>query len=338
MRIAFIAPPFETPWLGKNTWVTVPPVGYGGIQWIMKNIMDALIEDGHELYLLGAPGSVFPKVKVIPIGKIPDISDWLIQNRNSYDIIHDHSCRGEEFSGTIEWGTDKKIHSHYLSSSPKEVHNLVAASHAHAEYIGFPNIPVIRHPVNPNNYLFKEQKDDYLLYLGRISSWKGAKEAAIFAKKAGIRLIMAGPAWEKEYFNEIQEQFSDTVDYVGEVGGKKRLELLSRAKAVLVFSQDVEGPSGKVWCEPGSQVVSESAICGTPIISSFNGCLKEIVPFVGKCIENVSEITSEETLHILDNLPSPQEVRDVCKKEWNYRKIAAQYCSLYLKVLNNENW
>lgn len=338
MRIVFIAPPFETPWLGKDKWVTVPPIGYGGIQWIMKNIMDALLEKGYTLYLLGAPGSIFPGVNVIPVGKIEDISDWLKKNKDSYDLIHDHSCRGEEFSGTIEWGDGKRIHSHYLSSFPKERMNLVAASYAHATYIGFPDAPVIRHPVNPDNYSFCEKKDDYLLYLGRISKWKGAKEAALFAQKAKMKLLMAGPAWEKEYFNEIQLQFPDTVHYIGEIGGYERLKVLSRARATLVFSQDVPGPSGKIWCEPGSQVVSESAICGTPVISSFNGCLKEIVPAVGSCIQNVADLTSRDAQDIVNNLPSPLDVRNACYREWNYRKIAEQYNNLYLKVLDDEKW
>jgi hypothetical protein len=54
VRIALINTPFETPWLGPGHWITVPPQGAGGI---LANLIDGLTELGHEIYLLGAPGS-----------------------------------------------------------------------------------------------------------------------------------------------------------------------------------------------------------------------------------------------------------------------------------------
>ena len=338
MRIVFIAPPFHTPWLGDNKWITVPPEGYGGIQWIMKNIIDSLLEDGHKIYLLGAPGSDLPNVEVIPVGHLHDIEEWLEKNVNKYDIVHDHSCRGVEFGRKIKWYSDKKIHSHYLSSLPYEKNNIVAASKAHAKYIGLPNVPVIPHPVNPANYLFSEKKENYLLYLGRVSKWKGSKEAAFFAKKANMKLIMAGPAWEEEYLEEIKKEYSCIVEYIGEIGGQERLQVLSKAFATLVFSQSVDGPSGKIWVEPGSQVVSESAICGTPVISSDNGCLKEIVPLVGRVIQDLHNITNKDARNILSDLPSPKIVYEACNEAWNYRKISDKYFELYKKVLKGETW
>lgn len=332
--------PFKAPWLGENKWITVPPQNYGGIQWIVKNLMDGMLELGHSVTLLGAPGSpeTHPKLTVLPHGEIKDIEKWLEENEGKYDIVHDHTCRGEEFNENFSQFNWKVINSHYLSSVPLRKKNIVAASQAHAKDIGMPNVPFIRHPVNPNNYVFTENKSNYLLFLGRVSDWKGAYEAASFAEKAGLKLVIAGPVWEKEYFEAIMSRYKKTVRYVGEVGGEKRLELLSRSKAILVFSNSVTGPAGRTWVEPGSTVVSEAAACGTPVISSSNGCLSEIVPRVGKVIDDLEVVTQEEARGIIQNLPLPSDVYRNGLEDWDYLKISEQYLQLYEKVLHGHTW
>ena len=47
MRIALIAPP----------WYTIPPSGYGGIEWVVALLADGLTDRGHEVTLFAAPWS-----------------------------------------------------------------------------------------------------------------------------------------------------------------------------------------------------------------------------------------------------------------------------------------
>src|SRR5215207_3324502 len=47
LRIAMLAPP----------WIPVPPPGYGGIEFVVALLCDALVEQGHEVELFCAPGS-----------------------------------------------------------------------------------------------------------------------------------------------------------------------------------------------------------------------------------------------------------------------------------------
>jgi glycosyltransferase involved in cell wall biosynthesis len=338
MNIVFIAPPFK---IGKDEWVTVPPKGYGGIPWVMKNIIDGLVERGFKVFLLGAPNSSVGNelVEVVDMGNIPEIEQWLKDNISKYDVIHDHSCRGIEFGTNIKYPTSCfKLHSHYLVTKPGERTNIVAASFAHAKSMNLENAPVVRHPVNPKNYLYSDKKESYLLYMGRVSRWKGTDLACLFARNVGIKLIIAGPAWERDYFDYIMNNYKNNIEYVGEVGGQSKNKLISSAMATLVFSNFVKGPKGKMWEEPGSQVVSESAICGTPVISSDNGCLKEIVPYVGKVIDNVKKLKSADCVNILSNLPQPSTVYENCYREWNYLKISEQYTDLYEQLLLGRSW
>src|SRR5918992_3815303 len=48
MRIAQVAPP----------WVSVPPKGYGGIEWVVSLLADGLVDRGHEVTLFGTGDSV----------------------------------------------------------------------------------------------------------------------------------------------------------------------------------------------------------------------------------------------------------------------------------------
>jgi hypothetical protein len=43
--------------LNPAQWISVPPQGYGGIQWVAAAIIDGLLKCGVEVLLIGAPGS-----------------------------------------------------------------------------------------------------------------------------------------------------------------------------------------------------------------------------------------------------------------------------------------
>lgn len=47
MRILQVAPP----------WLTVPPLRYGGIEWVVSGLADGLVDAGHQVTLLAAGGS-----------------------------------------------------------------------------------------------------------------------------------------------------------------------------------------------------------------------------------------------------------------------------------------
>src|ERR1700704_2087426 len=59
-RIAMLAPP----------WIPVPPPGYGGIEFVVALLTDALVDRGHEVELFCTPGSS-SKAKVHPLLEAP---------------------------------------------------------------------------------------------------------------------------------------------------------------------------------------------------------------------------------------------------------------------------
>ena len=60
-RIALIAPP----------WYTIPPSGYGGIEWVVALLADGLTDRGHDVTLFAAPGSGTKARLVSPLDETP---------------------------------------------------------------------------------------------------------------------------------------------------------------------------------------------------------------------------------------------------------------------------
>ena len=61
----------------------------------------------------------------------------------------------------------------------------MAISHDHAARAPFPVTAVIHHGVRPEDFPVGSGAGDYLLFLGRFSADKGAREAALIAHAAG---------------------------------------------------------------------------------------------------------------------------------------------------------
>lgn len=333
MNIALINIPFKD---SDGNWISLPPKGYGGIQWYVYHLMEAYLELGHKVWLLGAPGTEIKNqnLTVIPAATPEQITNWLKSNlkKNDICVIHDNSNRVFDL-GKIKFEVPV-VSSHHFTGSPIKSDYNVFVSFSQRQQSNDTSSLVIRVPVNPNNYSFKEKKQQFFLYMGRVSEWKGVYEAAKFAKKASVKLLIAGPIWEQDYFNKIINKFGDVVEYIGEVGEQKRLKLISEAKAVIVFSISTKGPWGDVWCEPGATVISEAAVSGTPVISTNNGCLKEIVPEVGTIIEEkeLNNISTNCCSDIIDLLPDPHQIRQYAIKNWNYHRIGYQYLELFQTI------
>lgn len=116
---------------------------------------------------------------------------------------------------------------------------------------------VIHHYLDLNDFQYREDKDDYFLFIGRLNEDKGIGIATQVAQELGVRLVVAG-----------QGQVPNGVDYRGRVGIEERAELLAGARATFVPS---------LYMEPFGLIAIESLASGTPVISTDWGGLSEIV-------------------------------------------------------------
>lgn len=106
----------------------------------------------------------------------------------------------------------------------------------------------------------RDQKQDYMLYLGRLIPRKGIFIAARMAEATHTKLLMAGQG--------SIEVSGPWIEYVGWADIKKRAYLMRHAKAVLMPT---------VYLEPFGGVNVEAQLCGTPVITSNSGAFPETV-------------------------------------------------------------
>lgn len=123
--------------------------------------------------------------------------------------------------------------------------------------------------VNLDSFVFSEEHDDYLLFVGRIQPEKGVAEAVQVAKMTGEKLLIIGPPVTGEYWDKkIAPYLNDKIQYLGFVPREKLFKYYERAKATLVPIQ---------WEEPFGLVITESMACGTPVIAFDRGAAPELV-------------------------------------------------------------
>ncbi|MCX5397188.1 glycosyltransferase family 4 protein [Streptomyces sp. NBC_00102] len=332
MKIAMLNPPHR---FGQDTtqWITVPPQGYGGIQWVVATLIDGLLHAGCEILLVGAPGSISRPGLTISDATTFDATLAAIREFGP-DVVHDHT-NGELLPADPPWPA---VRTHHLNGVPEHLANGIYLSRAQRQAAGSADAPIIRLPVNPDRYTYRASKDRFLLFLGRVSVHKGARQAAAFAQAAGLPLKLAGPAWEPDYLHGILTDYPDTAAYVGEVGGTGRTELLALANALLVLSQPFGGPFGGEWIEPGATVVAEAAVSGTPVIATDNGCLAEIAPHVGVALPPEEAPDPELATKILAGLPAPAHLRATAIERWGHHVIAAKYLEVYRRAAAGNTW
>ena len=118
------------------------------------------------------------------------------------------------------------------------------------------------------------EKENFLLYLGRLNYDKGIDIAVRLSRESGVPLKIAGPVRPNEIdalklFQERVEPFlSEHIEYLGSVNDFEKRTLLSKAKALIVPNR---------WDEPFGIMNAEALACGTPIIATNKGSLKEII-------------------------------------------------------------
>lgn len=131
---------------------------------------------------------------------------------------------------------------------------------------------VIPNFFDPNDFEQGRGSGGYLVFMGRIVSRKGPHVAAEIAKRAGMKLVIAGPGVTHTEPGKIVAPeitiLGDHVEYVGPVGLKERSDLLRDAAAAIVPT---------LYIEPFGGVAVEAMFAGTPVIASDWGAFTETV-------------------------------------------------------------
>ena len=107
------------------------------------------------------------------------------------------------------------------------------------------------------------------IWFGRIVPEKGTHLAIRAAVEAGIPLDLAGPVYDRAYFQtEVQPLLSDQIRYLGHLDHARLRRAVGHARAALVTPR---------WDEPYGLVAAEALASGTPVAAFRRGALPEIL-------------------------------------------------------------
>jgi glycosyltransferase involved in cell wall biosynthesis len=341
VRIAQICPP----------WLAVPPKGYGGIEWVVALLADGLAEAGHDVTLFATGDSKTVAELEYVFEQAPGsaaINDIVLDTthtlfslrdaRDRFDVLHVHTPFSA-LAAAVETGipTVHTLHGSFVPEMRRLYSHVadrvwfVAISEAQRRFdedLRYGG--VVYNGIDMDVYTLQEEKEDFVLFLGRTPPEKGWRRAIDAAMLAGERLVSAVKiahwAEQKEWEENIQPALPPDFEVLGEISQEEKVDLLRRAKAVL-FPID--------WPEPFGLVMTEAMACGTPVIATPRGSVPEVVEDgVTGWIVDVEDYPAQaaERLKRLSEI-DPHRCRDRVQRLFSKEAMVAGYERVFERAI-----
>lgn len=280
LRLALLAP---------ISWPTPPP-GYGPWEQISYAIAEGMQRRGLEVTLFATGNSQFSGrlSAVVPVGTNEDPGlnadvcaalhiGRLFARADTFDLIHNNfdwkpltyalGSTAPPLITTIHGFSAPPILAAYYAAASRSFYCSISDADRDP---GLDYLATTYNGVDPKAFTFVDRPGDYLLFMARFHPEKGAHLAIEIARRAGIRLKIAGIPHDEAYFREAIAPHvdGDAVQFVGHVRGAARDALLGGALALVHMTTRPE--------RFGLTLI-EAMACGTPVLGSCMGSLPEVV-------------------------------------------------------------
>jgi len=339
----------------------IPPKKYGGIELIVDELAHGLAERGHVVTVfcsgestIAGPNIIRVETSPYPTREHPDENrEWekkqlftVLNRQHDFDVIHLNYepivCRFDADGTfvnlldsfevpvvlTFHNTTDISENVAYYKNTPTlHRHTMVFVSENQRRPLAFfPKTQVIYNALPIEDFPLETQKENYLLFLGRITSSKGLLEAIAVAKKTNIPLFIVAkvdPVDRDYYEKEIKPRIDGKlIHYLGEADFPGKVAYLKKAHCLLFPI---------LWEEPFGLVMIEALACGTPVIAFRRGSVPEIIKdgVNGFIVDNVDEMAGavEKIKQI-----SPANCRSSVIKRFSVERMVNEYEDLFKKT------
>ncbi|HEX7155095.1 MAG TPA: glycosyltransferase [Thermoanaerobaculia bacterium] len=288
------------------------PMPSGSAQRVHELIAKGLAELGHEVVVCLAnepTGAPPPGIRVT-------------RTLERADILHTYALRGPRWEEQWRGPYVATVHLDPRTRGVTEVPApWIFASRTMAQAYGRTRYVV--NGIDPAEYRFEERAGDYLLFMAAMDNAveKGLAIAVETARRTATKLVVAGTARTQETIDAVTALCREA-EYVGDVQGEEKAELLANAKALLFPSQ---------LNEVCPVAVAEALMSGTPVIASASGALPELVRaetgFVCRTAEEY--VTAVERIGTIDR----HTCRAVALREFHYLRMAGDYIDQYRREI-----
>jgi glycosyltransferase involved in cell wall biosynthesis len=286
---------------------------------------------GHHLHDLLAKGLAEAGHEVLycldraPERPLPPGVTWITKPDASFDIFHHVGVSCEDVIEFVRsqgkpWVTTCHVDrrsQHEPGWQPDRnwifVSKALAASHNSDRYI--------YNGLDPANYVYSAVKQNYFLFMSAVErAWqKGLETAFDISRRCGIRLVVAGTGQAWPAIREMERACEENgAEYVGDVQGTEKAEILAGAKAFLFPTR---------LNEAFGLVMVEALLSGTPVIASGKGACPEVIDrSVGFICEELDDyLAAVERLGEI----RPETCRAYALERFHYRRMTADYIREY---------
>jgi glycosyltransferase involved in cell wall biosynthesis len=296
----------------------VPPVHYGGIERVVDLLARSLAGRGHDVTLFASHKSSCPVPSVgwpgrSSVSKLATLRNAATLARHvatgRFDVVHSFSRLA--YLAPILPFPIPKLMSYQREISPRTTRIAHRLSRGSLEFSAISRRMIdatqlagcwhlVPNGVSLDAYAFRARvgPDAPLTFLGRIEEIKGPHFAIEVARRAGLKLVLAGnvPDAHRSWFDAHVAPHIDGVRirYVGPVDDAQKNELLGRSSALLM---------PVLWEEPFGIVMIEAMACGTPVIGLRRGAVSEIVEpdVTGFVVDTMDElVAATKCVHRID--------------------------------------
>ena len=340
LRIAQVAP----------LWTPIPPRTYGGIELLMKLLIDELVRRGHDVTLFSSAdchttGHLHEVLETnltqlftdghgyMPEYYLASLMAEVLQAQDRFDIIHYHCgtawlplAAAARTPGLFTTHTSPHLDDEWVFRRwPGVAVNGISHSQLHATGLKLGReFPTVYNGCDFTAYDPSFEPGKYLAFLGRLSLEKNPLDAIRIAQAVDMPIVLAGqpqnPQEEKYFAEKIAPLIDDDrVRWIGPVNHAQKNEFLKNAAALLFPIQ---------WEEPFGLVMIEAMACGTPVVAHRRGSVEEVVEngvtgFHMSVIDGMADLVPQALA--LDR----RQVREHAQERFGFQKMVDEYLALY---------
>ncbi|MCW2816471.1 MAG: glycosyl transferase family 1 [Nocardioides sp.] len=275
----------------------------GGLEAMTHGLATALVRRGHQVTLFAAPGSdpalpvdlITPASFAVSDAAMSDQSapspGWLAEHHayldlmlrlarsggDDFDVVHNNSLHHlpVAMAPAVPVPILTTLHTPPLPFVESAVHlgpdasSFVAVSEftatAWSHVLGS---QVIHNGIDLTRWRYGGGGGP-AVWSGRLVPEKAPHEAIDACRRAGVPLVLVGPAHDRDYYRrEVEPRLGSGIEYRGHLDHRELAHLL-RAASVAVVTP--------AWDEPYGLVASEAMASGTPVAGYARGALPEVV-------------------------------------------------------------